>query len=285
MEPPVRCDPFVFEVRDEDPIRGDVWRTEEPVRGAAIVVCHGFKGFKDWGFFPYLCRALAHRTGCPVVSFNFTGSGIGQDLQNFTELERFARNTFSRELEDLEAVLDRLSTGGLGHVRLPPAERYGLLGHSRGGATALLKAALRSQVRALVTWAAIASVGRYETVYGPELRSTGVVYIPNVRTGQQMPLRRNVLDDIRAHPDRLDLPAAASRLRVPYLIVHGEADEAVPVADARALAAAAEDARLELIAGAGHTLNVGHPFSGPSDALERAIALSADHFRAHLAEA
>ena len=41
-------------------LRGDV-RQPRGATGSAIVVCHGFKGFKDWGFFPYLAERLVDR--------------------------------------------------------------------------------------------------------------------------------------------------------------------------------------------------------------------------------
>lgn len=263
-------------------MHGDVWRAGPEVAAAAIVVCHGFKGFKEWGFFPWLCEALARGTRLPAVSFNFTGSGIGEDLQTFTELDRFSRNTLSRELEDLEAVLDRLSAGKAGELELPPVSRFGLLGHSRGGAVAVLKAALRTQVRALVTWAALARVQRYEEWYGEDLERDGVVWIRNVRTGQRMPLRRPVLDDLRAHRDRLDPVVAAGRLRIPFLAVHGAEDKSVPPDDSRALAEAG-GGRLEVVPKTGHTFGAGHPFGGAGPDLERVATLSVAHFRRHLA--
>jgi len=42
-------------------------------------------------------------------------------------------------------------------------------------------------------------------------------------------------------------------------------------------------ARLEILEGAGHTMNAAHPFDGPNEKLEQAIALSADHLRSALA--
>lgn len=274
---------FAFEVRPGDPVRGDLWQPESAVEDAAIVVCHGFKGFKDWGFFPHLSEELARRTGCPVAAFNFTGSGVGDDPESFTELDRFSRNTFTREKEDLEAVMDRLALGRAGDAVFSPVSRFGLLGHSRGGATAVLKAGVRRQVRALVTWSAVASTERYRQQYEPTWEAGEVVQIENARTGQQMPLRRNVLDDLRAHPDLLDVTAAASSLEIPYLVVHGEDDESVPVAHARELAeAAGEHATLHVVEGTGHTLGVGHPFEGATPELEEGIAVSAGHFRRHL---
>ncbi len=137
--PEVRRTAFEFEPRPGEVLRGDLW-TPPPLDatdgGRAVVVCHGFKGFKDWGFFPHTARYLAVRLGCPTVTFNFTGSGVGADLENFTEREAFARNTFSKELEDLTAVLAGLGDGELGEATFEPVGRLGVLGHSRGGVAA-----------------------------------------------------------------------------------------------------------------------------------------------------
>ncbi len=247
-----------------------------PVGGAALVVCHGFKGFKDWGFFPHVCEQLAERTGIPVVSFNFDGSGVRDS--DFDDLEAFSRNTFSRELQDLEAILDGLATGRLGDIEVAPATRFGLLGHSRGGATCILKAGLRSQVRGLVTWASISSVTRYES-FADRWDAGETVIIPNARTKQDMPLERNVLDDMRANRERLDVLGSAACLRIPVAVVHGTADESVPFSDAWRIADAVGDlARLVGVDGGTHTFQAGHPFAGTTPELEEAIDASVELF-------
>jgi len=54
-------------------------------------------------------------------------------------------------------------------------------------------------------------------------------------------------------PDAFPTRARLGELRAPVLVLHGDADEIVPVAHARALAeAAAGPRRLEIVAGAGH---------------------------------
>jgi hypothetical protein len=68
----------------------------------------------------------------------------------------------------------------------------------------------------------------------------------------------------RARLERLDVTAAAALVRAPWLIVHGEADESVPAADARELSARAPAARLLMIADAGHTF--GRAFAQVLDA-------------------
>ena len=249
-----------------------------------IVICHGFKGFKDWGFFPYLADSLANRTGSTVVSFNFSGSGIGPDLENFTDLEGFAHNTFSREVADLEAILDGVLAGQLGEARFAPPYSVGVIGHSRGAAAAILVGASRPEVQAVVTWAGIGSVFRYETWFAESLGDGDVMEVLNARTGQRLPLHRDVLDDLRANRGALDMEAAAGRLGPALLIVHGTADEAVPVAEAHSLHAAAVTAELTIIDGAGHTMDASHPFPGTNPRLDEAVSRSVAHFEAHLAE-
>src|SRR5262245_22332119 len=111
---------------------------EEPsriVRGAVdapsggphphVILLHGFKGFMDWGFFPEIARRIAEQ-GLAAVRFNASGSGIGEDPESFTETEAFARNTLTREMEDLERV-----RAWIRETRPPGVdpERASLLGH------------------------------------------------------------------------------------------------------------------------------------------------------------
>jgi pimeloyl-ACP methyl ester carboxylesterase len=241
-----------------------------------VVVCHGFKGFKDWGFFPHASETLAARLGCHVVSFNFSGSGVGEDLETFSEPESFGRNTFSKECADLDAILDGLAAGQLGDLRIPRAESVGILGHSRGGVAAIL-AGERPGVSAVTTWAAISSPFRYADAF-ENVGPGGFVEVTNARTGDVLPLYRDVVDDMEANPQRFDLESSLRRSAVALLVVHGTEDAAVSVSDAHQLADAGMGARLELIPGAGHTFEVGHPFAGPSPELSTAIDFTVEHF-------
>jgi len=255
-------------------LRGDVRLPEGPPPREAVVVVHGFKGFKDWGFFPWTCERLAAE-GYAAVSFNFSRCGVGEDdPQAFSELERFARNTFTREQAELDVLLDAVRDGTL---LQPRPQRVALLGHSRGGGGAVLAAARRDDVDALVTWAAVARFDRWSDETREAWRRDGRVWILNTRTGQQMPLDVGLLDDFEAHRERLDIASAAARVRVPWLIVHGRDDATVPEEDARILARQASDARLHLIEGAGHTFEARHPFDGVPPALDEAMTVTLRH--------
>ena len=270
--------PFERRAPHGDPVRGDVRIPEGPPPRAAVVMVHGFKGFKDWGFFPHVCEELA-AAGFAVVSFNFSLNGIGDDPQEFTELDAFARNTYTRELDELLWVLDQVAEGDL-LPRRP--DRIGLVGHSRGGAQAILAATEDRRVRALASWAAVGHLDRWTDETRAEWRELGRVHVLNGRTGQQMPLDVSLLEDFEANSARFDVLEAARRVDVPWLIVHGDDDLTVSPADGNAMAEAGSTTRLHTIHGAGHTFEVGHPFEGTSPELNDATAATVRHLRTHL---
>ena len=244
----------------------------------AVVVMHGFKGFKDWGMFPLVAERMA-RAGMTVVSFNVSGSGA-DDAGDFTLADRFGRNTYSAELEDLHRTLEALGAERLG---LPRPTSIGLLGHSRGGAMAILETARNPVINALVTWAAIGSVDRWSSEAKAAWRKRGFVNIQNARTGQVMPLQTDILDDIdRNSSGPLDIIGSAHAINVPWLIVHGQNDESVDVADARALHQSSGKAELALVPATGHTFGATHPLTQTPESLEEVMARTVAWFSRYL---
>lgn len=270
--------PFELVGADGGPLRGEVRTAGAGSNRPAVVICHGFKGFKDWGFFPHLAQRLA-RAGITAVSFNFSGSGVGPDGESFSEPERFGHATFTGDLADLKTVIGALLAGNLVAGVSPPS-KLGLFGHSRGGGTVILFASADPNVRVLVTWAAIGAALRW----GPETlrqwRRDGKIEITNMRTGDVLPLYTDVLDELEGDTDgRFDIPAAASRMAVPWLIVHGESDEAVPVTDAEKLwQANSKHADLLTIRHGSHTLGARHPWAGSTAQLDQAMDATVHRF-------
>jgi pimeloyl-ACP methyl ester carboxylesterase len=247
-------------------------------------VCHGFKGFKDWGFFPYVGERLA-AAGFAAVGFNFAGSGIGPDLENCTELDRFAADTISQQTNDLGCVLDALAAGTLHPGGRLDAGRVALLGHSRGGAVAILRARTDRRVRTVVTWAGVSTLVRWSAEERCAWRERGFAEVQNARTGQVLRMNWSYVEDLERNADRLDVQAAAGGLEIPLLVVHGEDDESVPVREARVLSSAAPPgaAELVLLPHAGHTFGAVHPWAGTTPALEAALERTIAWFARHLA--
>lgn len=246
----------------------------------AVLVLHGFKGFKDWGMFPPLADRLA-QAGFTAVSFNMSGSGV-DDAGEFAWPERFGHNTFSAELADTGTVLDALAGGSLGTA---PPTRVGLVGHSRGGGIAVLETARSARIGALVTWAAIATVDRWpDEAERVRWRAAGKLEVLNARTGQVLPLYTDTLDDVERHPAALDIPGAAARVSVPWLILHGTVDPTVAFAESERLARAAAPGAASLVpvAGGGHTFGAAHPWRGSTPELDLVMKDTVAWFGRHL---
>ena len=272
------CTPFALPGADRGPLRGDVRTAAGDAARPAVVICHGFKGFKDWGFFPPLADRLA-RGGVTAVSFNFSSSGVGPEGDRFSEPERFGRGTFGKDLRDLATVVEALASGTLPGAAAPPSH-VGLFGHSRGGGIAVLHAAAHGGVHALVTWSAISSAWRW----GPETirqwRAERKLDVTNQRTGEVLPLYTDALDELDGDTEgRFDIAAAAHRLRVPWLIVHGEADETVSVREAQQLHKANDERpELLLVRRGSHTFGARHPWGGSTPELDLAMDATAGWF-------
>jgi dienelactone hydrolase len=259
------------------PVRCDVRRPEGGGPFPVAVVLHGFKGFKDWGMFPPTARRLAER-GIATVAMNASMNGVEERPEEFTNLERFARNTPRREAGDVRRVVEAIASGELGKEL--DGKRLGLLGHSRGGGVVVMVAAGDPRIRSVVTWASISSFYRYTERAIAEWRSTGRLEVPNLRTGQILWLDRSVLEDLEASRAEYDLEAAAGRLRAPLLAIHGEQDEAVDPGDSARLVrwSGSSEKRLLVIPGTGHTFGAAHPWNGGSRAWELAVAETAEWF-------
>ncbi len=245
----------------------------------AVVICHGFKGFMEWGFFPHLANLLADR-GFVAVRFNLSGSGMKPGDELVTDIEAFRTATFSKDLAELRSIVHSVGRDIAPGVADP--DRLAIIGHSRGGGTALLTAAAMP-LRALVTWSAVSTFDRLGPEEKDQWRAAGSIPVVNARTGQELPLGTEVLDDLEANRSLLDLPAAASARNAPWLIIHGEEDETVPVSEAEVLAAAAgARASLLRIAGASHTFGVSHPFAGPTPQLIETMNATQNWLGRHL---
>jgi pimeloyl-ACP methyl ester carboxylesterase len=264
--------PFDIPCRDGLSIRGEVYKPETST--GSVAICHGFKGFAHWAFFPYLARKLAEKQ-LTAITFDFSGSGIGPDRESFTQAEAFATNTFSRELEDLELLEE------YARRRHWITGKFGLFGHSRGGGMAILFAATEgSMVNSLVTWAAISYPNRWSPEDTLEWRKRGYAEITNSRTGQVMRLGTDLLDDVELHgKTKVNIENAAKKIKVPWLIVHGTADETVPSSEAEHLHSLSNGvSTLRLIERANHAFDARHPLNDVPPVLDTVVTETVQFF-------
>ena len=246
-------------------IRGEVYPAKSPI--GSVIICHGFKGFAHWAFFPYLARTLAEN-GLSAVTFDFSGSGIGPDRETFTQPDAFARNTFSKEQDDIENVVDYARRKKIIDGKV------GLFGHSRGGGMAIIYAAAQeAEVKSLVTWSSIGRTNWWTPEEAVIWRQRGYAEVTNSRTGQVMRLGTDLLDDVELNGNtKLNIANAAAKIKMPWLIIHGTGDETVLSVEAERLhELSLRVSTLRLIEGANHGFGAKHPLSEVPPVLEKVV--------------
>jgi len=258
-----------------DIINIDFRYSESRGKKPLVILCHGFKGFKDWGCFPYIMERIASK-GNFAVSFNFSYNGVGsdeKDQSDFTRLDLFAKNTLSRELDDLGSVIDYLFEHeneydyDTGNVTL--------IGHSRGGGIAILKTAEDKRINKLIVLASVNSFNRYSGVLKTKWKEAGYFEVLNARTNQMMRMNYTLVEDLEKNKKRLDIQKAIKKIDVPTLIIHGTQDITIDYSNGEDLYSMSnkEKTELELIDNTGHTFGAVHPYAGTTVALEKVIEL------------
>ncbi len=253
---------YILEREGKKPILIDTFYTEEQQQQPIVIFCHGYKGFKDWGAWDVMAKTLA-TSGCCFVKFNFShNGGTMANPIDFPDLEAFGNNNYSKELEDLNDVIDWAQERFKDHTNVH-TENICLIGHSRGGGIAILKASEDPRINKLVT---LASVSDFGSRFGsePEIKAwkeDGVKFVKNGRTKQNMPHYYQFFEDFKAHEDRLHIETATRALTLPMLIIHGDKDTSVSIDEAYNIYDWSSNSLLEIVADADHVFNTKHPWS------------------------
>jgi pimeloyl-ACP methyl ester carboxylesterase len=225
--------------------------------GRTIILCHGMMSSKEGT----KQKAFAHafeEIGFSVLRFDF--SFCGESEGKFEEI------TFAQEVDDLRSAVRWAQEEGAGPI--------GLLGSSMGGAVAILHAKEDPSIAALVTVAAVGSPARIADRMDLLHQKTQEWKEEGYLLGAEGEPGEEFLEDAR----RQDVMGAARGLSVPLLVLHGGADEVVPVEDAHAIHGNAGGPKgLKILPG------VDHRFT-QAGALEEALELATEWFQRHLTD-
>ena len=209
-----------------------------------------------------MCEAgfIAHR-------FNFSHSGMTNNIETFERVDLFERDTWNKQVFDCRAVIAAINDGTLDGAGLP----YILFGHSRGGVTVLLTTGRFAddttlpQPVGVVTAAAPCQCVNMPPEVADQLLKDGFVVSPSSRTGQELRIGKVVLVEQLDDPAGHDLLALVSKINCPLLVIHGEDDPTVPAEAAEQIGSAAQtEATVLRIAGGDHVFNTPNPL--PADA-------------------
>ncbi|WP_316800001.1 alpha/beta hydrolase [Pedobacter frigidisoli] len=236
-------------------IIGDITFDDKNPNTPIVLFIHGFKGFKDWGAHNLVARYFA-ANGYRYLKFNLSHSGVSAEHPaDVTDLESFANNTVSKELFDVNAVLDFIEKA------YGKEAEVNLIGHSRGGGLAIIEASNNVRIKKLITWSAISAFDSlWKKEQEADWKKNGKIFVTNARTKEQMPLNVALLEDFEKNNEVLNIMEAAKRISIPWLIVQGDDDVNVPFENAQKLADANPNSKLVKIEGANHVYGASHPY-------------------------
>jgi putative redox protein len=179
---------------------------------AHALFAHCFTCSKDIFAASRIAQTLVER-GIAVLRFDFTGLGHSEG--------EFANTDFSSNVQDLVAAADWLRRDG----RAPAL----LVGHSLGGAAALVAAAAMPEVRAVATIGAPSDVAHVAGLFRaqvPEIEATGEALVQ--LAGRSFRIRREFLADAAEQNVREHVAALGRAL----LVLHSPVDDTVAIGNA-----------------------------------------------------
>lgn len=231
-------------------LSGRLEAPETTPRGWAIFA-HCFTCGKDSLASARVARALS-RAGIGVLRFDFAGigqSGGGPGSTNF-----------AADVGDLLAASDAMTAAGMAPALL--------IGHSFGGAAALVAAADLPTIRAVATIAAPVDLHLVLQQFAPDglvkILADGEAEVEIA--GRPFVIRRNFVDELERH----DIKKSVADLRRPLLVMHSPADKAVGIEHASAIFLAAKHPKSFISLDSGD-----HLLSDPDDANYAAAVIAA----------
>ena len=223
--------------------------------GKLIVFIHGYMGFKDWGCWN-LVEKFYTDLGFGFSKFNMShNGGTIESPIDFSDLDTFGENNYSKEVYDLQQVLNWLEN------QLTPLPEIFLIGHSRGGGIALLTAS-DDRIRKISTWAAICDIEK-RFPEGTQLKvwdTQGKRFVVNSRTKQKMPNNYSQYENFIENKDALNIEKACLNSTKTTFVVHGDLDTSVELEEGKKIATWLKT-RLFEIEDAEHTFGATHPWT------------------------
>ncbi len=216
-----------------------------------VLLGHGFKGYKDYGMFPWFAEQFAQQ-GYRAHRFNFSHSGMLDGDGPFERPDLFKDATWKTQIDDLVVLCDTFR-----EKELP----IYLLGHSRGGVACLLAVGRGAvNVDGVISLSAPSTCNPLAEETQRVLLEQGFVESPSSRTDQMLHIGVCFLQEQLDDPESHDLLQLIGTYESPVLIVHGEDDSTVAVSSADEIANSVSLPTLVRVLAANHVFNTPNPF-------------------------
>ncbi len=262
-----------FEIED---INGDIYFTNDLSNYPVVIVSHGFKGWKDWGFLPYLAEQISLRNAL-AITFNYSHNGKPDETGFLTDIENFAGNSIACEIGDLQFLVNSLEKNLLQISEEVFSEWNGeiyLVGHSLGAGISLIAGSEMEVVKKIVLLASVGIFDRYTFRQKRLWERQGFIEFPNQTTNQILKLNYEFLEDLETHKSDYDLLKIISEISKPVLMIHGEQDFTVPLKEILPMMNANNNfVRSKVIPRTGHTFGIVHPFETASNELKEILEI------------
>jgi pimeloyl-ACP methyl ester carboxylesterase len=253
-------------------------RSQSQAAVPVLILLHGFKGFRNYSFLPWVAQHAA-TNGMAVLRVCFSLNGMQNTSWLVQSTDDFARNTITRECDDVADVVNALMQHDIfNELRSVWDGTISLLGHSRGGGIALVagKELLQANPKALrnvAVWNSVGSWTRWTPRQAEAWRAAGTFEMQNQRTLQTLNMHSSYLEDIESNALRLDLVTASQALKGRLRFIHAEHDLTVPLREIEEVARASSSLdALRILSNTTHTFGMEHPVQritpGIIDAIE-----------------
>ena len=238
-----------------------------------LLIIHGFRGSKNWGFFPTIAEEFA-QNGSIVLTWNMSLNGYSKNSQYIDQPDNFARNTITQEMVDTQSIIDSILQDDRiisGDIRSHWNGDIHVLGHSRGGGIGILISAKNPSIKKLALWNTISRFGRFTERQKKLWSETGTFPIDETEDGKVIAMNYTYISDLEFHSDEYSPLRAITEVSADILIVHAEQDMTVPIREAYALQEKSHSAHMHSIPQAGHIFGCTHPFTEMTSSLRDAI--------------
>lgn len=200
-----------------------------------IILCHGFRSSKESHTYVELQKILNRHN---ISTFRFDFFGHGESEGKFEDI------TISEAVDDI--------LNAIAFLKQQEYSRIGLVGSSFGGISSIMAA---SKTKDIFVLALKSPVSDYEEVKQLSLGEKGIKewkekgYIHYTdHTGKKLKLNYTFFADIKNNNGY----KAAEKISIPTFIIHGDADDKVPLHQSKKTAALMKNCHLEIIRGLDH---------------------------------
>ena len=168
-----------------------------------LLIIHGFRGSKNWGFFPTIAEEFA-QNGSIVLTWNMSLNGYSKNSQYIDQPDNFARNTITQEMVDTQSIIDSILQDDRiisGDIRSHWNGDIHVLGHSRGGGIGSLISAENPSIKKLALWNTISRFGRFTERQKKLWSETGTFPIDETEDGKVIAMNYTYISDLEFHSD------------------------------------------------------------------------------------